>query len=205
MPVRTIRRNRPFARSRAARSSSGPCLNCDSVSRTLSGWLSRSRRYSPSMMEKSIIISIVWDCLGTVHMFARAVCPGQGACASHAGARGQTGIPCPTLLSMNLRFLACALLAIGVLAQHTHTMSSERQATLMPGLGDVHHPVSTKNSEAQRFFDQGLALVFGFNHEEALRSFQRAAELDPECAMAWWGVALSVGPNYNEPEPDMHR
>jgi len=106
---------------------------------------------------------------------------------------------------MNLRFLSCALLAIGVLAQHTHTMSSERQATLMPGLGDVHHPVSTKNSEAQRFFDQGLALVFGFNHEEALRSFQRAAELDPECAMAWWGVALSVGPNYNEPEPDMNR
>lgn len=106
---------------------------------------------------------------------------------------------------MNLRFLACALLAVAAFAQHTHTISSDRKATLMPGLGDVHHAVTTKNPEAQRFFDQGLALIFGFNHDEALRSFQRAAELDPECAMAWWGVALSVGPNYNDPEPDMNR
>ena len=70
---------------------------------------------------------------------------------------------------------------------------------LMPGLGEVHHPVSTKNSQAQQFFDQGLKFVFGFNHDEARRSFQRAAELDPELAMAWWGVALTLGPNYNLP------
>jgi tetratricopeptide (TPR) repeat protein len=70
---------------------------------------------------------------------------------------------------------------------------------LMPGLGDVHHPVSTKNREAQQFFDQGLKLVFGFNHDAARRSFQRAAELDPKLAMAWWGVALTLGPNYNLP------
>ena len=69
----------------------------------------------------------------------------------------------------------------------------------MPGLGDVHHPVSTKNRQAQQFFDQGLKLVFGFNHDEARRSFQRAAELDPKLAMAWWGVALTLGPNYNLP------
>ena len=69
----------------------------------------------------------------------------------------------------------------------------------MPGLGDVHHPVSTKNREAQQFFDQGLKLVYGFNHDEARRSFQRAAELDPKLAMAWWGVALTLGPNYNLP------
>jgi len=75
----------------------------------------------------------------------------------------------------------------------------------MPGLGDVHHPTSTKNPEAQSFFDQGLALIYAFNHEEALRSFQRAAELDPQCAMAHWGIALAVGPNYNDPEPDMNR
>src|SRR6266446_2690071 len=70
---------------------------------------------------------------------------------------------------------------------------------LMPGLGEVHHPISTKNSQAQQFFDQGLKFVFGFNHDEARRSFQRAAELDPKLAMAWWGVALTLGPNYNLP------
>jgi len=62
---------------------------------------------------------------------------------------------------------------------------------LMPGLGQHHHTISTKNPEAQRFFDQGLTLVFGFNHEEAERSFRRAAELDPESAMAFWGIALA--------------
>jgi hypothetical protein len=74
-----------------------------------------------------------------------------------------------------------------------------RRAVLMHGLGDVHHAVSTKSREAQEFFDQGLKLVYGFNHDEARRSFLRAAELDPKLAMAWWGVALTLGPNYNLP------
>lgn len=72
-------------------------------------------------------------------------------------------------------------------------------ARLLSGMGNAHHPVTTQNPEAQSFFDQGLALVYGFNHEEAARSFQRAAELDPRMAMAWWGVAEAVGPNYNDP------
>ena len=67
----------------------------------------------------------------------------------------------------------------------------------MSGLGSLHHPVSTTKPEAQRFFDQGLSLVFAFNHDEAVRSFKRAAELDPQMAMAWWGVALALGPNIN--------
>src|SRR5438132_2576739 len=70
---------------------------------------------------------------------------------------------------------------------------------LLPGLGEVHHPVATKNSQAQQFFDQGLKLVFGFNHDEARKSFQFAVELDPKLGMAWWGVALTLGPNYNLP------
>src|SRR5881275_1704909 len=78
----------------------------------------------------------------------------------------------------------------------TNPVSSPK---LLPGLGDVHHPVSTKIREAQQFFDQGLKLVFGFNHDAARRSFQRAADLDPKLAMAWWGVALTLGPNYNLP------
>jgi tetratricopeptide (TPR) repeat protein len=76
---------------------------------------------------------------------------------------------------------------------------NEAPPRLMPGLGEVHHPVSTKNREAQQFFDQGFKFVYGFNHDEARRSFQRAVELDPKLAMAWWGVALTLGPNYNLP------
>src|SRR5437879_1195340 len=109
---------------------------------------------------------------------------------------------------MNFRVLiSLALLALPAAfgQQHAHSAESARQATLMFGLGEVHHAVSTKNPEAQRFFDQGLALIYGFNHEEALRSFQRAADLDPECAMAYWGIALAVGPNYNDAEPDLKR
>src|SRR5947207_3867538 len=81
----------------------------------------------------------------------------------------------------------------------TAAVKNEPPPRLMSGLGEVHHPVSAKNREAQQFFDQGLKLVYGFNHDEARRSFQHAAELDPKLAMAWWGVALTLGPNYNLP------
>ncbi len=73
------------------------------------------------------------------------------------------------------------------------------------GLGKDRHPVTTGNLEAQRYFDQGLALIYAFNHEAAAQAFQRAAELDPKLAMAWWGHALAVGPNYNEPAIDPAR
>lgn len=94
------------------------------------------------------------------------------------------------------------LLSTTVFAQQSDTQMkmspAEKPATLMAGLGSLHHPVSTTKPEAQRFFDQGLSLVFAFNHEEAVRSFRRAAELDPQMAMAWWGVALALGPNINQ-------
>lgn len=78
--------------------------------------------------------------------------------------------------------------------------------TLVTGLGDLHHPVSTKNPQAQQFFDQGLRFIYAFNHDEAARSFQHAAELDPKLAMAYWGVAEAVGPNYNDPaDPDRYK
>jgi tetratricopeptide (TPR) repeat protein len=67
----------------------------------------------------------------------------------------------------------------------------------MSGLGQHHHVISTSNPQAQRFFDQGLTLVFAFNHEEAARAFQRAAELDPQSAMPYWGIALALGPCIN--------
>jgi tetratricopeptide (TPR) repeat protein len=68
---------------------------------------------------------------------------------------------------------------------------------LLDGLGQVHHPIHTSSPDAQKFFDQGMALVFGFNHEAAIRSFDRAAELDPTAAMPHWGRAWALGPNYN--------
>src|ERR1043166_4005958 len=101
---------------------------------------------------------------------------------------------------MKIRFLALAILLITFFAANVPSAANkQRQPTLLPGLGDVHHPVSTKNRQAQQFFDQGLKLVYAFNHDEARRSFQHAADLDPELAMAWWGVAVTLGPNYNLP------
>ncbi|MEN3330863.1 MAG: hypothetical protein V7641_228 [Blastocatellia bacterium] len=93
--------------------------------------------------------------------------------------------------------LAFLLLSTTALAQHAEHAKDAKPAALMDGYGELHHPVSTRNPEAQRFFEQGLKLVYAFNHEEAVRSFQRAAELDPDCAMAYWGVALALGPNIN--------
>ena len=74
-------------------------------------------------------------------------------------------------------------------------------APVFTGLG-VHHMAVTATPEAQRFFDQGVNLVFGFNHAEAIRSFREAARLDPNCAMCWWGMAFALGPNINLPMPD---
>jgi tetratricopeptide (TPR) repeat protein len=74
-----------------------------------------------------------------------------------------------------------------------------RGARLFAGLGNYHRPVSTKSVEAQRYFDQGMRLLWGFNHDESTRSFARALKLDPSCAMCAWGIALTVGPNYNVP------
>jgi tetratricopeptide (TPR) repeat protein len=67
------------------------------------------------------------------------------------------------------------------------------------GLGTYHHPITTSSPEAQRYFDQGMVLSFGFNHAEAERSFRHAAALDDRCAMCWWGVAYVLGPNINAP------
>ena len=68
---------------------------------------------------------------------------------------------------------------------------------LVAGLAKHHHPITTSSAEAQKFVDQGFAWVYAFNHEEAVRSFQHAAELDPKAAMPYWGIAWAVGPNYN--------
>ncbi|QDV35072.1 tetratricopeptide repeat protein [Tautonia plasticadhaerens] len=73
------------------------------------------------------------------------------------------------------------------------------QEPLLDGLGPYSRPVTTSSEAAQRYFDQGLNLLFAFNHEEAARSFRQAAELDPSCVMAWWGLAYAQGPHINLP------
>jgi tetratricopeptide (TPR) repeat protein len=83
-------------------------------------------------------------------------------------------------------------------AQHHHDSRGDAPATLRSDLGSLHHPIATTNAEAQKFFDQGLTLVYAFNHGAAARSFRRAAELDPKSPMPYWGIALALGPNYNE-------
>ena len=92
------------------------------------------------------------------------------------------------------------LLLFALFQQHEAHPAADRPATpvrLSAGLGNLHHPIATKSREAQQFFDQGLTLVYGFNHDEAIRSFRRAAELDPASPMPHWGIALALGPNIN--------
>jgi tetratricopeptide (TPR) repeat protein len=96
--------------------------------------------------------------------------------------------------------ILCGLLIGSVAVAQEHASHAETHpVTLVTGLGDLHHPISTHNSQAQQFFDQGLRFIYAFNHDEAARSFQHAAELDSSLAMAYWGVAEAVGPNYNDP------
>ena len=81
--------------------------------------------------------------------------------------------------------------------QHEHAAITAPPATLVAGMGRLHHAIATTNAEAQRFFNQGLTYIYGFNHDEAIRSFRRAAELDPSSPMPHWGIALALGPNIN--------
>jgi hypothetical protein len=103
--------------------------------------------------------------------------------------------------------LLVMLLALGAAQQHeAHTPGAKKPATLLSGMGRLHHAIATKHPEAQKFFDQGLTLVYGFNHDEAIRSFRRAAELDPASPMPHWGIALALGPNINldvDPEREL--
>lgn len=102
-------------------------------------------------------------------------------------------------MRFRISVLLTLLLCLPSIAQDHSAHSQAKPATLMTGVGNAHHPVSTSNPEAQKFFDQGLRLIYDFNHDEAARSFQRATELDAKLAIAYWGIAEAVGPNYNDP------
>jgi tetratricopeptide (TPR) repeat protein len=92
------------------------------------------------------------------------------------------------------RLLASVALTLMIV---TAPALGETPAKLFSGLGEHHHPIATATMEAQKYFDQGLVLTFGFNHAEAIRAFEKAHALDPKSPMPLWGKALALGPNYN--------
>src|ERR1041385_8667879 len=96
----------------------------------------------------------------------------------------------PSRIGWNLLLLAAVLASAQVV---------RAKEPFFDGLGSYKYKITTASPEAQRYFDQGLAFYHGFNHGAAIRSFQQAAELDPKCAMAHWGIALASGPHINLP------
>jgi len=111
------------------------------------------------------------------------------------------------VLKMNLKRIRIftpplGVVAVLLLAACGGRTTAEPEAPVQPlfaGTGSHSRAVATTSAEAQRYFDQGLAFLFAFNHDEAIRSFRRATELDPGCAMAWWGIAYANGPHINNP------
>ncbi len=104
--------------------------------------------------------------------------------------------------------LACASSTETKQADNTTAVKVEQSsptAPLLEGMGDLHWAISTNSELAQRYFDQALTLAYGFNHLEAERSFLEAARLDDRCAMCFWGAALVLGPNINDPIPTPDR
>jgi len=97
--------------------------------------------------------------------------------------------------------------AMEPMASHVPATLAEwaHDARLFSGLGDFHRRVTTSSALAQQYFDQGMRLLWAFNHDEATRSFAQAATLDPACTACYWGIALTVGPNYNLPTIDAVR
>lgn len=112
------------------------------------------------------------------------------------------------MTAIRFAFLALFWLlgSVAVSAQHGDHARPDVEvgdkAPLLDGLGNLQHSVSTTNADAQRYFNQGLILLYGFNHVEAERSFKHAARLDPNLAMAYWGQAFALGANINDPITD---
>src|SRR5688500_14815711 len=111
--------------------------------------------------------------------------------------------PSPRLLRTIARF-SLLLTALGSCANLRAGAATPpaKPAPVFEELGRHHHPITTKSKDAQRYFDQGLMLLFNFNHKEAIRSFRAAAALDPRSAMPHWGEAFAHGPHINAPMGD---
>lgn len=101
-------------------------------------------------------------------------------------------------LLLSIAILTMLPVAAWAQMEGMHPAPAAKPIELLPGFGTLHHKVSTRNRKAQQFFDQGLRMIYGFNHDEAILSFKRAAELDPQLAMAYWGIGYATGPNINK-------
>ncbi|MCI0437065.1 MAG: hypothetical protein L0271_26005 [Gemmatimonadetes bacterium] len=97
-----------------------------------------------------------------------------------------------------ITFVATTGVACGTESAERGEPAEERIA-LFDDLGSLHRSITTASPEAQRYFDQGLRMTYGFNHAEAIRSYEAALAIDPACAMCWWGIAFALGPNINAP------
>ena len=107
------------------------------------------------------------------------------------------------MTNLNRLITAGLFLAGGTLVFGQHH-AAEKPVVLLPGMGSWHHPIATSNPEAQKFFDQGLVLVYSFNKHEALRAFQKASQLDPRAPMIFWGMSMALGPYINmDGDPDV--
>ncbi len=95
------------------------------------------------------------------------------------------------------RRVITAVAAVCLAAGPVAYAQTAARAQLLPDLGSYSYPIRTTSPIAQRFFDQGLVLLYNFNHEEAEKSFLEAARLDPAAPMPWWGVGIALGLNYN--------
>ena len=113
------------------------------------------------------------------------------------------------ILYLALMFVMAGLLTAGSVPAAPKAPQNDTQSTALKGqiaprlqnLGNHAFPVTTDSTRAQLFFNQGMMLTYGFNHAEAMRSFREVARLDPDCAMAYWGMALVLGPNINMAMP----
>jgi tetratricopeptide (TPR) repeat protein len=101
-------------------------------------------------------------------------------------------------LSGIVALLVLVVCLVGCQASDTNQEAPREATPTHYDIGVVQRSVSTASPEAQLWFDRGLGLAYGFNHEEAIRCFERAAEADPDLAMAYWGKAYASGPNYND-------
>ena len=95
--------------------------------------------------------------------------------------------------------LALAILVTACSNGDETAVSDQATVPLFTNLGSYHRPITTDVPEAQQYFDQGLRLTYGFNHDEAIRAFEEGTRLDPDCAMCYWGIAYALGPNINSP------
>ncbi len=110
----------------------------------------------------------------------------------------------PSWLAAAVLFVGCAIATVDDSGDTTRAATTAPR--LLEELGDHSFPVTTTSEQAQRYFDQGLALTYGFNHAAGINAFEEAARLDPGCASCFWGKALALGPNINAPMgPDAGR